>query len=241
MSFDDLATLGVVVAHPDDESFGLGAVLAALAAAGAGVRVVCFTQGEASTLGPSVGLDLVRRDELHAAADVLGLSRMRLASYRDGGLGDVSPALLDREIEADIAGASLVVVFEPSGVTGHVDHRAATAAAERVAAQHGLPVLEWGVTPHVAAALNVEMGTCFVPLDGVDVAVDRSAQLAAIACHESQARDNPVLIRRLQLQGALERVRFREPAALKAEPRVDTPLGILGWLAWSFPKTRSLI
>jgi LmbE family N-acetylglucosaminyl deacetylase len=221
VSFDDLAALGVVVAivaHPDDESFGLGAVLAALTTAGADVRVLCFTQGEASTLGPGAGLDLVRRDELRAAADVLGLSRVRLTSHQDGGLGDVPPARLDREIEADIAGASLVVVFEPSGVTGHPDHRAATAAAERVAAQHGLPVLEWGVAPHVAAALNAEMGTSFVPLDGVDVAVDRSAQRAAIACHESQARDNPVLVRRLQLQGSLERVRLRRVGASPAPP-----------------------
>jgi len=40
-----------VIAHPDDESFGLGAVLAALSGAGAQVRVLCFTRGEASTLG----------------------------------------------------------------------------------------------------------------------------------------------------------------------------------------------
>ncbi len=39
-----------VVAHPDDESFGLGAVIDALTSAGAAVHVLCFTRGEASTL-----------------------------------------------------------------------------------------------------------------------------------------------------------------------------------------------
>ena len=39
-----------VVAHPDDESFGLGALLARAAAAGARVGVLCLTHGEASTL-----------------------------------------------------------------------------------------------------------------------------------------------------------------------------------------------
>ena len=92
------------------------------------------------------------------------------------------------------------MVFEPGGVTGHPDHRAATAAAQRVADRHGLPVVEWGVAPEVATTLNAELGTSFVPFDGVDVIVDRSVQLAAIACHESQARDNPVLVRRLELQ-----------------------------------------
>jgi LmbE family N-acetylglucosaminyl deacetylase len=41
-----------VCAHPDDETFGLGALLAAFADRGAKVSVLCFTRGEASTLGP---------------------------------------------------------------------------------------------------------------------------------------------------------------------------------------------
>jgi len=145
------------------------------------------------------------------SADVLGVTRVRLAAFSDGGLGDVSPGLLDAEIEAVLDNAALLVVFESGGVTGHPDHRAATGAARRVADHHGLPVLEWGVAPEVAAALNAELGTSFAPFDGfdgVDVVVDRAPQLAAIDCHESQARDNPVLVRRLQLQGPFERVRL---------------------------------
>jgi N-acetylglucosamine malate deacetylase 2 len=45
-----------VCAHPDDETFGLGAVLAALVDAGTAVVVLCFTRGEASTLGPPCDL-----------------------------------------------------------------------------------------------------------------------------------------------------------------------------------------
>jgi N-acetylglucosamine malate deacetylase 2 len=229
-SFDDLARLGpvvAVVAHPDDESFGLGAVVAALAAAGAETRVLCLTHGEASTLGTCAELGLVRHDELLAAADVLGVSRVRLAGYPDGGLADVSPALIDAEIEVDLADAALLVVFESGGVTGHPDHRAATAAAKRVAARHGLPVLEWGVAPDVAGKLNAELGTSFAFFDGVDVVVDRSAQLAAIDCHASQARDNPVLVRRLQLQGSFECIRLTPLDAGQhtevLEPPLSTP------------------
>jgi len=39
-----------VVAHPDDESFGLGALLDAFTRVRAGVEVLCLTHGEASTL-----------------------------------------------------------------------------------------------------------------------------------------------------------------------------------------------
>lgn len=39
-----------VVAHPDDEPFGIGAVLDAFACTGSAVSVLCLTHGEASTL-----------------------------------------------------------------------------------------------------------------------------------------------------------------------------------------------
>ena len=50
-----------VVAHPDDESFGLGAVLSTLSRAGVTVRVLCLTHGEASTLGLNADFGDVRR------------------------------------------------------------------------------------------------------------------------------------------------------------------------------------
>src|ERR1039457_5379767 len=40
----------VVVAHPDDETFGLGAIAGSFTAGGTAVHVLCFTHGEASTL-----------------------------------------------------------------------------------------------------------------------------------------------------------------------------------------------
>ena len=50
-----------VCAHPDDESCGLGAVLAAFSGQGARVRVLCFTCGEASTLGQAPGPEAAAR------------------------------------------------------------------------------------------------------------------------------------------------------------------------------------
>ena len=205
-----------VVAHPDDESFGLGAVLAGLVDAGADVEVVCLTHGEASTLGASDDLAARRDRELHDAAAVLGVGRVAQAAYPDGGLADVGDGALDALVAGQVQGADLLVVFEPGGVTGHPDHRAATASAERVAARLGIPVVEWGVAPVVAAALRAELGAPFVSLDApagdgepvVEVSVARDRQRAAIACHPSQATGNVVLERRLGLQGDRERLHF---------------------------------
>ena len=69
----------VIVAHPDDESFGLGAALSTLASQGTRISVLCYTQGEASTLhGVDGDLSLLRGEELRRAADELGLAGVRL-------------------------------------------------------------------------------------------------------------------------------------------------------------------
>ena len=64
-----------VVAHPDDESFGLGAVLAAFLHAGTRLAVLCLTHGELSTVhGVEGDLYRLRGEELTAAADALGVT-----------------------------------------------------------------------------------------------------------------------------------------------------------------------
>jgi len=81
-----LARVLAVCAHPDDESFGLGVILAALAGAGTSSSMLCFTHGEASTLGPGpAGLRRIRAGELAAAAAVLGIAVTTLLAYPDGG------------------------------------------------------------------------------------------------------------------------------------------------------------
>jgi len=207
----------VVVAHPDDESFGLGGILAALSTAGTSVRLLCLTRGEASTLGTlgaEIDLAEVRRLELARAAGHLGVEEVYLEDFPDGALSTVDAHVLDGMVESHLKDAAVLVVFEPGGVTGHPDHRAASAAAERTAVRRDLLLMEWGVGPDVAATLRRETGVPFVALDGpgvIDLVVDRSRQRAAIGCHASQATDNPVLTRRLALQGDRERIRLRSP------------------------------
>ncbi len=203
-----------MVAHPDDESFGLGGILAALVLAGVRVRLLCLTAGEASTIGAGSDLAARRRIELAEAAERLGIATSHLESLPDGGLSDLPAAQLPAMVASHLAAADAVAVFEPGGVTGHPDHCAASRAAGLVAEQHGLITLEWGLAQSVADSLRLQFGAPFLGFEAVgnwpvEIVVDRERQRSAIACHRSQEPDNPVLQRRLDLESDRELIRVR--------------------------------
>jgi len=211
-----------VVAHPDDESFGLGAILSAFADQGAELAVLCLTRGEASTLhGVAGDLGSIRGGELIAAAEVLGVSTVQLLDYPDGQLADAATQQLVLPVIelAERSGAHGLLVFDPSGVTGHPDHRQATAAARFAATKMGLPVLGWTLPATVADALNSEYGTSFIghrPADiDLVVLVDRRRQCDAVGHHPSQALPASVLWRRLELLGPNEHLRWLQTSGFR--------------------------
>ena len=216
-----------VVAHPDDESFGLGGLLDAFHDAGAEVSVLCFTHGEASTLrGVPGDLHEVRVAELRAAASLLGVAHVDLRDHPDGGLAPVAEEVLAGEVAA-VAGAGRVdgmLVFDTGGVTGHPDHIAATAAAVRAARSLDLPVLGWGISSSVAEALNAEFGSRFrgrQPSEiHLTVRVNRIRQRHAAQAHPSQALPTSALWRRLDLLGDTEGLRW-----LSIPPSAGPPAG----------------
>ena len=204
-----------VIAHPDDESFGLGAVLSTFVDTGAHGSLLCLTHGEASTLhGVAGDLQSIRTAELNAAARVLGLHAVELADYPDGGLDKTPLSQLTDEI-ADLARRQAtegLVVFDTTGITGHADHRWATRAAVAAGGLLGLPVLAWTLPEQVARTLNTELGTTFRgrPTDQIDlvVDVDRSRQVRAGESHRSQAVPGAPLWRRLDLLEGREHLRW---------------------------------
>jgi len=204
-----------VVAHPDDESFGLGAVLSAFVDADATPGVLCFTHGEASTLHGRPGdLRVLRAQELRDAARELEIETVRLLDEPDGGLADVEQDLLVAEVTAAARAhaADGLVVFDVGGVTGHPDHDAATRAALDAAQVLGLGVLAWTLPTDVTAVLNGEFGAGFVgrPPEAIDLVlpVDRTRQRSAVTAHPSQAVPGSILWRRLDLLGDREHLRW---------------------------------
>ena len=194
-----------VVAHPDDESFGLGAVLAGFVDAGAAASVLCFTHGESSTLhGVQGDLASVRAAELADAAQMLGVEPARLVDYPDGALSEVDVNDLAAHV-VDLAaevGAEGLLVFDIDGVTGHLDHATATLAALAAADVCGLAVLGGTVPKAVAAAHNDEYreaGTGHKTGDTDSVETrDRNRQRGAVAGHKSQETQGGKRGRRLE-------------------------------------------
>jgi len=143
-------TLLVVVAHPDDESFGCGALIAGAAASGARVVVCCASRGErgedvSGTYDTRDLLGAAREAELREAARILGATDVDLLGLSDSGWDGVAEpgsivaepdrlgALLDERLRRHHP--DVVITMDPTGSDGHRDHaavgQATTEAFER--------------------------------------------------------------------------------------------------------------
>ncbi|WP_202868486.1 PIG-L family deacetylase [Kribbella sindirgiensis] len=230
----DWSSVLAVVAHPDDESFGLGAILDSFGRAGSRVSVLCLTHGEASTLGAAGDLGRLRAAELQNAAKELGVDSAVLLDHPDGALAEVALTTLTGDVLAQIrtSGADGLLVFDPSGVSGHPDHAAATAAALAAARCVDLPVLGWTVPRTVADRLNGELGTGFIGHDPTEIdlvlRVDRQHQRIASLAHASQAVPTTVLWHRLDLLGDEEHLRWlRHQTVTVTSAPVDDPAAMI--------------
>jgi LmbE family N-acetylglucosaminyl deacetylase len=183
----------VVAPHPDDESLGVGGLIAAAAASGHRVTVAFLTSGEASHPGsvayPPGRLGEQRRSEAIAALAELGLSRDR-AVFLGLPDGEVAGCGAERQAEAmrqliSLMGNgndSLVCVTAPTDP--HGDHRAAYALAHEACRETRCELLTYPVWTWVQDAANLPAR----PAKGwrIDIAAQRARKAAAIRAHRSQ-------------------------------------------------------
>ena len=134
-------TILAVLAHPDDESFGLGGTLALYARKGYNTYYVCATRGEAGTVdeeymrGFSSTAEM-STDELMRAAQQLGLKDVFFLGYRDSGMPGMEEnkhpdAQINHSID-EVAGRvvryirelkpEVVLTHDPIGGYKHPDH-----------------------------------------------------------------------------------------------------------------------
>jgi len=130
-----------VFAHPDDETFGAGSILAKYADEGVEVMVVCATRGEAGEIAPNSeatkrNLGEVRASELRSALNLLGVKELLILGYRDSGMAgsvdNFNPAALinvpAEDVEKELVGIirkfkpHVVITMDEAGAYGHPDH-----------------------------------------------------------------------------------------------------------------------
>jgi N-acetyl-1-D-myo-inositol-2-amino-2-deoxy-alpha-D-glucopyranoside deacetylase len=144
-------TLLAILAHPDDEAFGLGGTLAHYASLGHRVYLICATKGESGkitdpSIDPNTDKGKLREQELKNSCKALGIQEPLFLGFLDSGRfertrHDDTRALMnvdDLELEQKllehlaVLQPEILISFDPHGIYGHIDHikmhRAATAA-----------------------------------------------------------------------------------------------------------------
>jgi LmbE family N-acetylglucosaminyl deacetylase len=136
-----------ILAHPDDESYGMGAVLAKYAAEGVQTSLLTATRGQRGWPDPTrpypgpQELGRLRERELGEAARLLGLQRVDLLEHMDGELDQVPHTVIVSEIVAHLRRErpQVVVTFGPNGTYGHPDHIAISQFCSAAAVVSGSP------------------------------------------------------------------------------------------------------
>jgi LmbE family N-acetylglucosaminyl deacetylase len=189
-------TLLAVLAHPDDESFGMGGTLAYYASKGMKVYLICATRGEVGEVKPEMlegygSVAELREAELRCAAGCLGLAGISFLDYRDSGMegspSNLHPQALAAQPLEQVAEKivrhirrlhpQIVLTFDPVGGYRHPDHIAIHNATVEAFKQAGNPVFAsdcpeiyspQGLYFHVFPRKLLKYGVRLMPLFGKD-------------------------------------------------------------------------
>ena len=238
----------LLLAHPDDETFGPGGTIAKYASQGADVYLATATKGQAGMMGdPPVTdrehLGEVRAAELLCAAGILGIRKVVFLGFMDGQL-PLTPrtSLVEKAVEQiRWIRPHVLIGFGPEGVSRHPDHivmsEVAAEAFDAAPDPARFPdqlvdaVLPWG--PHKLYRFEIAqeiLDAWDVPLAGVPkeqltTFIDTSAyvdrKVEAFLSHRTQRRDSDRILSR---EGYREFARMETYVLAKTRlPRVELP------------------
>jgi mycothiol S-conjugate amidase len=131
----------LALAHPDDEAFGSGGLIAKYVQAGVEVYYILGTDGAKGTVAPDYlerygSIKAVRQAEMDCAAQTLGFKQVFPLGYGDSGMmgsrDNADPGCLWQANETEVTGKivailrqiqpQVVLTFDPYGAYGHPDH-----------------------------------------------------------------------------------------------------------------------
>lgn len=198
-----------VFAHPDDETFRCGGLLALLAGRGVEVNLLTATRGEAGSCGDpplckAEELAKIRKRELQCACSALGILPPIILDYPDGNLIEVE----EEEAIARITAVArelrpqVLITWPADGLSGHPDHKVVSRWTSQVFeemekdAEAPNALYHLAVSQSVASALNLTEIHA-IPDEEVSLTVDVmpvwKQKRTAIRCHRTQASGSPIL------------------------------------------------
>ncbi len=203
-----------IFAHPDDESFGPCGTLIKQVQSGTDVHLLLITDGEGGS-NPTNAPDLaqVRLDEWNRASELIGATSTQALHFPDGELSHsmhiAIGAALHAELHRIIASYAEpieldIITFDQLGVTGHLDHIAASFSAThqffslKNDAPQGVTMGElWYYCLSRAHAPNKEWTDYYMPIGRDDDYINRvidardvlPQKIAVMDAHESQVQD----------------------------------------------------
>jgi LmbE family N-acetylglucosaminyl deacetylase len=125
-----------IAAHPDDECFAFGGALAAAAQRGVETSLICITDGSAGsyhgTATTTMELGQMRRKELTASCDLLGIRQHEVLDYQDGQLEFASFSNLAGDLvqRIRVLRPHVIITFGGDGaINTHPDHTVTSSVA----------------------------------------------------------------------------------------------------------------
>lgn len=188
----------IAYAHPDDESFGLGGLIAKYVEQGVEVYLICATDGDAGTISPEhmQGYDTIRAvrlAELDQAAALLKFKQVYKFGYHDSGMmgSEVNqlpeslwyqwqqhPETVTRRVVEVLREVrpQVVITFNKYGGYGHPDHIAIQGATTEALKCVNDPAYDTGQPPYQPQKLYysniskrvIQFGIMMLRLQGKD-------------------------------------------------------------------------
>lgn len=203
-------TLLVIAPHPDDETIGVGGLIAAHRERGAAVHVIVMTDGSLGVPGEKASRDYCARREAEtlAASKALGGFELRFLGFPDGGLASASG--VDEALISLFQLIRPATIAFPSPLEVHPDHRAASLATLRVTS-----TLEGR-----ARLLAYEIGAMMPANVLLDITPWQTQKQTAIAAYASQLAHMDIAGKVAGLNRA-RTVNVSDPRVLAAEAYAD--------------------
>ena len=209
--WEDHQCILIILAHPDDPEFFLGATIARWTYSGHRVIYCLLTRGDKGANDPKIDpaeLSLRRENEQRAAAAVLGVEDVRFLNFSDGcltaGMEERQAVTrMIREVKPDIlVTCDPLNYFPTDNNINHPDHRAAgQIVIDAVFPGAGSPMFfpemfDEGLQPH--SVKEVWLSLTAQPNTLIDVTEHWATKIRALHEHVSQIPDYPKLDERMR-------------------------------------------